>query len=351
MKKLTKTLAAHKIVAGLVVVMLLVGTVSFLAATKEEEKKFMGYLGVNIEPISGPDKEEFQVKFGILVTGLIKGEAAEKAGIKKYDVIQFLNDEKMRRPEDLSETIRNLEPGSKAVIKLVRDGKEMSLTATLGKISEEPKFLWQKKGDFPKGEFPRGPFPQGHMPDGPFIFNSGGGAFLGVRLQALSADLANYFGVKADGGALVLNVEKDSPAQKAGLKDGDVIVQLDGKNIQNPEDVIKAIEKKEKGDKVDIQIIRHNKKESIKAELEKRKNIERIRIIKRGDGEDEDVMIDIPEFNSEKLHQQTQHLRNMEEKIRVQLEKKRDMMDKQKEKAEQIYQKTLKKINEKTYSI
>ena len=235
---------------GLVLVLALVlaGTASTLMAGKDSGK---GYLGVNIEKMSLGDKEEFGVKFGVLVIKVTKGEAAEKAGIKKYDVIQYFNSEKMRRPDDLVEAVRENKPGTQAKIKLVRDGKDKELTVTLGEVKfKSHSFKWKDK-------------------DGKkFLFVSGR-AFLGVHLQNLNKDLAEYFGVKEDGGVLILKVSADTPAEKAGLKAGDVIVKFNDKNISNSKDVTKILADLKKGDKADIQIIRHKKKKTVKAEIKR----------------------------------------------------------------------------------
>lgn len=351
MKKLTKTMAAHKIIAGCIIFLLLVGTATIVTAAKDEEKTEKterAFLGVTMEPLSPGDKEEFQVKFGVLVASVVKGEGAEKAGIKKYDVIQYFNEEKMRQPEDLSDAISALKPGAKAVIKFVRDGKEMTLTATLGKApAEKPMLFFGDNEKMPKMDFPKDKF----------IYKTiGGGAYLGVRLQELSADLAPYFGVKVDGGVLILLVEKDSPAQKAGLKDGDVIVQVDGKNASSPEDVVNTISKKEKGDKVEIQVIRHNKKEVLTAELGENKGNNFIRFFNRGEGEDGEIDIDVPSMHIErmyfdKLHDNSEKLHEIELQIREKLKKHQVEIEKQRDKAEKVCYTIVKKVKDMCNSI
>lgn len=252
-----KFLAKKKMIwlTTLIVTLILVGALSYLTATdNKEEKTGKGYLGVNIEKITPDDEKEFGVTFGVLVIRLQKGEAADKAGIKKYDVIQYVNGEKIRRPDDLTEVIRACKPGSEAKIKLVRDGKEKEIAVTIGelKANEDFKFLPPAYGK----EFKE------------FKFKSHG-AFLGVSLQSLeNKDLAECFGVKADGGALVLQVSEDSPAEKAGFKAGDVIVQLNGKDVAKPKDVYRILADLEKGDKVDILVIRQKNKITLKAELD-----------------------------------------------------------------------------------
>ena len=283
MTQFKKFLSRKGMITGLILVLTLVlaGTAAALMAGKDPGK---GYLGVRIEKISPDDKEEFGVKFGVLVTNVSKGEAAEKAGIKKYDVIQYFNGEKMRRTDDLVEIVRQNKPDTQAKIKLVRDGKEKELTVTLGELKvkdlKDFSFDWKDKG----GE--------------KFLFVSGR-AFLGVHLQDLDKDLAEYFGVKENEGVLILKVSADTPAEKAGLKAGDVIVKFNDKNISNAEDVIKILEDLKKGDKADIEIIRHKNKQTVKVEVDERRGFKGMRILgdpgKNVDIEIPDIHFKIPE--------------------------------------------------------
>ncbi len=279
MTQFKKVLSRKGMVTGLVLVLTLVlaGTAAALMAGKDPGK---GYLGVSIETMSPQDKEEFGVKFGVLVTKVSQGEAAEKAGIKKYDVIQYFNDEKMHRPDDLVEIVRQNKPGTQAKIKLVRDGKEKELTVTLGE-SKVKDFSFDWKGKDKGGE--------------KFVFVSGR-AFLGVHLQDLDKDLAEYFGVKENEGVLILKVSADTPAEKAGLKAGDVIVKFNDKNISKAEDVTGILSDLKKGDKADIQVIRHKNKQTVKVEVDERKGFKGMRIL--GDP-GKNLHIEIPDIHFE----------------------------------------------------
>ncbi|MGD2089476.1 MAG: PDZ domain-containing protein [Candidatus Aminicenantes bacterium] len=277
MTQFKKFLSTKGMMTGLVLVLTLIlaGTAATLMAGKDSGK---GFLGVNVEKMSLGDKEEFGVKFGVLVTKVVEGEAAEKAGIKKYDVIRYFNGEKMRRPDDLVEAVRENKPGSQAKIKLVRDGKDKEVTVTLGELKfKAHSFKWKDK----------------HGKEFKFV---SGRAFLGVYLQDLNKDLAEYFGVKKDEGVLILKVSADTPAEKAGLKAGDVIVKFKDKNISTAGDVTKILADLKKGDKADIQIIRHKKKKTVQAELDERTGFKGIKILKDL-GMGKNLHFEIPEFH------------------------------------------------------
>lgn len=254
----------------LVMALALMSTVSLLKAEKkaEADEKVMNkaVLGVMIANLSSDEKKEEGVTYGIRVSDVVKDEAAEKAGIKKGDIILTFNDEKMRRPEDLMDEVQECKPGDKVKIKISREGKEKEISATLG----EKKMVVPKAPNVP--EIPELPA----MPHAYGFFNGEESGYLGVNLQELNNDLASYFGVKQNEGALILNVEEDSPAQEAGLKSGDVIIEIDGKPVKSPKDASKIIAKGEKGDKIDITILRHQKKNNIKAQLDERKGFGRM---------------------------------------------------------------------------
>lgn len=277
MTQLKKILSKKGMVTGLVLALTLVlaGTATTLMAGKDSGK---GYLGVNIEKMSTGDREEFGVKFGVLVTNVTKGEAAEKAGIKKYDVIQYFDDTIMRRPDDLIEIVRETKPGTQAKIKLIRDGKEKELTVTLGELKvKDFSFNWKDK-------------------DGKKFIFARGRAFLGVILQDLNKDLAEYFGVKENEGVLILKVSEDTPAEKAGLKAGDVMVKFNDKNISDAGDVIKILADLKKGDKADIQVIRHKNKKTVTVELDETKGLQGMSIL---ENMGKNLHLEIPDIHCE----------------------------------------------------
>ena len=307
-------------VTGLILFLSLVfmGATSYLMAAGCERSR-KGYLGVSIERLSQEEKKELGVDHGVLVTRVVKGEAADKAGIEEDDVIQFFNDEKIRRPDDLIDAVRDCKPKTQAKVKLVRDGKAKEVIVTLGKLKAKPhRFSW---GDH-KG----------------YIFVSGEGGYLGVHLQTLNKDLAEYFGVKDDEGALILKVEEKSPAEEAGLKSGDVIVQMEGKDVSTPEDIKDVLSDLEEGDKVTIQVVRHKKKKSVKAELEEKPGFRNIKIFKDfGDkihSKLPNFHFSIPDFEDcihirmDKINKKLEEkLKGVEEKVQKKLKKLKDLKE------------------------
>lgn len=104
------------------------------------------------------------------------------------------------------------------------------------------------------------------MIDEPFLIDEKAG-FLGVQIQDLSDQLSDYFKVKDGNGVLVSEVVEDSPAEKAGLKAGDIITKVDDEDIENAGDLTLTIRGYEPETKVSISVIRDRKKKKLKATL------------------------------------------------------------------------------------
>ena len=98
-----------------------------------------------------------------------------------------------------------------------------------------------------------------------FAMFRGGRGRLGVRVEDLNADLGSYFGVTDGKGALVVEVLKDTPAEKAGVKAGDVITKVGDKAIGNSDDLVRALRSAEK--KVTLTVRRKNAVRTIESEL------------------------------------------------------------------------------------
>ncbi|MBN1893867.1 PDZ domain-containing protein [bacterium] len=296
---------------------LVLGVVSFIgiALAGSHRKPRWGWLGVRIERLDKQDKKDLNVTFGVKVTEVLEKSPAEKAGIKKDDIIREYDGDKVRKPEDLTWYVQTTEPGTKVQLKIRRDSKDMDIPVTIEKNRKNRGFAFG---------------PHAFM----YSFNVNR-PWLGVQLHDLSADLAPYFQSAADGGALILEVEEDSPAEKAGLKAGDVIVELDQEKIECPEDVTGILEDFEAGEEVSLQVLRKGQKLTFKAELDERKGFGRLETI--GEFDEKviripEIHVDVPELDS----LQVEKLRGVEEKLKdmqlkLQTEKFRDMEEKLKD--------------------
>ena len=216
---------------------------------EKAEKGGKGFLGIQVENLSADESGKPGVQNGVVVRSVQEEGPAARAGIKEKDIIQAVNGGKIGSAEDLVKAVRELEPGTEVKVTLLREGKPLEVAAKLGEARERRRFIWKSSG--------------GPMPFPPFFQQ---GRYLGITLQELKADLAPYFNVKAGEGVLILDVEKESPAEKAELKAGDVIVEIGGQPMREPAAVSKAVRETKKGEKISLTVLRHGKKMTVTAE-------------------------------------------------------------------------------------
>jgi hypothetical protein len=95
-------------------------------------------------------------------------------------------------------------------------------------------------------------------------------AFLGVRLLKLTGELRSHFGAPADAGVLIGQVEAGGPAQRAGVKVGDVLVAVDGEKVASSWAVLRRLRDRKKGDRVVLRVIRDRKPRELRATLDAR---------------------------------------------------------------------------------
>lgn len=204
-----------------------------------------GWLGIRISRVPYDLRKELKLgrREGALVTEVEPSSPAEEAGIEEDDIIITFDGKKVKGPEHLSRLVRKTEVGKTVKIEILRDGELQQLEA---EIEERPE-------DFPFSFM----FP--HHP--PYYWRRYSRAWLGVELQKLNKDLAKYFGVSEKDGVLITEVQKDSPAEKAGLKAGDVIAKIDGEQVREPRDVREIIAEEKPGRKIDIEILRNGQRE------------------------------------------------------------------------------------------
>ena len=96
--------------------------------------------------------------------------------------------------------------------------------------------------------------------------------WLGVSIQSVSREIADSLGLKDAKGAIVADVMSGSPAEKAGLKDGDVIVRYDGKNVDDASDLSRAVAQTPAGKRMDITVYRDGREQTLSTKIEKLKD-------------------------------------------------------------------------------
>ena len=304
MDKAKKVSASRRTLWAAVAVMVIAGAAVMLAA----EKAGPGYLGVSVRSLDRAELEKTGVMFGVQVAAVEKDGPAAKAGIKENDIIQTVNGEKVRSAQVLVDIIAEQAPGAEVKIGLWRDGKAQNVKAALGQRQQREKVVREVRKM-------------------KYVFGSG--AYLGIMLQELNADLAAYFSVQANEGVLIMSVEKDTPAEKAGLKAGDVIVQMGEKTVRAAADVHEALAALKKGDRVAIAVIRHGKKETVQAEPDFDRPQRIIRVYRDGHDRSDtqldspDLEIDVPPLpEMPDLEEEMERVHKELDRVKIEINKK-----------------------------
>lgn len=244
-----------------------------------------GYLGVQTEEVTRDNFGKFGLREvrGVAVGKVVEGSPAQAAGVQDGDVIVKINGEDVTSGRKLTRLVSEISPDHTARLTVVRGGTEREISVTVGK-RPGPKFgegsfafpEGFEKFEMPKFDMPKMPemdllekyrFEAG-KPGEPMVWSFGNRRQIGVGLTPLTKQLSDHYGVT--NGALVNTVRKDSPAEKAGLKAGDIITEIDGKAVHGELDVVKAIGEKKDGD-VSLTFVRNGQRQTVRVTPEQGK--------------------------------------------------------------------------------
>jgi len=205
---------------------------------------------------------------GVVIDEVVADGPADKAGLKRSDVIVEFDGEHVRSSRQFARLVQETPAGRSVKMTITRDGQRRDVQVT----PDERRGDVMVSGDF--GDYMRG-FGRdlGRLGDRlpPFNFNFDfdiplvSGRRLGVTVEELTAQLADYFGAKD--GVLVTSVSDGSAAARAGLKAGDVITSINGERIGSREDLLRGLRDATSED-LKIGIVRDKKETSVTAKIE-----------------------------------------------------------------------------------
>jgi len=273
------------------------------------------WLGVYTQEITGELRDGLDLHGdGVLVNRVVDGSPADRAGLRKGDVIVRYNSRGVGSPDELARLVGDSRNDQEIELSILRDGRSRSLSVQLAERPSDDEEMSPRAPEAPEApqapEAPPAPrakhdmkfkivTPDDDQGDGhahvyrwegdldPEQMNGwmrqlpgnlgdlgnlrmlgmlGGRGRLGVRIESLSDDLASALGAPDKEGVLVLGVMKDTPAEKAGLRAGDVITSVDDHKVADTEALVRAI-----GDadgKVSLGVWRKGAKRTVEAELE-----------------------------------------------------------------------------------
>jgi S1-C subfamily serine protease len=209
---------------------------------------------------------------GAVVEAVNPNSPASTAGLRAKDVIVEFDGERVRSARHLTRLVSETPVGRDVTVTVMRDGKksEMHIKTEAGNWFN-PQFSGidpAQMRDFGQEIGRQAREMSRNIPD--MVDSARAGVMargrLGVSVQELSPELAEYFGVKS--GVLVATVQKDSAAEKAGLKAGDVITAIDGHRLTSPAELIKALPTGDGSQDVNLTVTREKKELKVKATLE-----------------------------------------------------------------------------------
>ncbi len=253
------------------------------------------YLGVRVEELTRENVTTYGLSGeprGVGVTQVLKSSPAERAGLRERDVIVRFDGEPVTSVRKLNRLIAESSPDHTARVTVLRGGSEQEVSAKLARrermapavagqlfggidLAEAQRFgeEWAKNSEewkLKNDELGRKLEELGR--DGSGVFVLGSSRRIGVSTTTLGKQLADYFGVSH--GVLVSSVESGSPADKAGLKAGDVVTEVDGKEVDDASDLVRALGAKEEGD-VSLTVVRDKQRRAVRVTPERRQTPQR----------------------------------------------------------------------------
>ena len=195
-----------------------------VAQLKDKGKVTRGWLGVTIQQVDDEVASSLSLDKprGALVAQVGEGSPAEKAGIKTGDVIVDVNGKAMEDVRAVSRTVADLEPESNAKLVIWRDGREKTIGVRIGTFPENPQMAAAEPGSEPEM----------------------------ATTESLGLALAD-----SPDGVIVKSVDPASDAAEKGIRPGDIVVKVSGRDVKKPADVVAGVEEASKAKKSSVLLL------------------------------------------------------------------------------------------------
>lgn len=193
---------------------------SVIDSLKQDGRVERGWLGVQIQPLTEELTEALQLPndHGALVAAVTPDSPAHQAGIRAGDVIVAFGGEPIEDMRDLPRRVAAVDPGSEADVEVLRDGERTRLAVTVGTMDQD-------------------------LAQAPASDPSAGDTRLGVAVAPLDEQTRSRFEIPEQlSGTVIVQVQPDSAAARAGLRPGDVILQAGAHSVASPEDLAAAVQ-------------------------------------------------------------------------------------------------------------
>ena len=272
--------------AGIGAALLLLGLAGAPRPAQVQERA--GWLGVYTQRIDenlrdgiGHDGD------GVLVTRVVNDSPADRAGIRRGDVISAFAGRSVDSPSELMSAVRARRSGESVNVIVYRDGDRRSVSVRLGARpsgSDDDDDSWDDDDDrvfrAPTPPVPPAPpaapreprFERFDFPEGSWMFSGMGRGRLGVRVEEVNEEMADALGVGSGEGVLIVEVIDDTPAKRAGLRAGDVIVRVEDREIDDVSDLTSELREREAGP-VSLTVVRRGDRRQVTATLERSRSM------------------------------------------------------------------------------
>ncbi len=233
------------------------------------------WLGVETHEVTADKAKELKLpaERGAVLGKIIPDSPAAKAGLKENDVVTEINGQRVEGAAQFRRMIHEIPAGRNVQLTVWRDGRSQTLSATLGKGEERRRTRLQAAPGTFAFRIPEIPELQ-EMPDMPpmdwsGMMIAGGHPRLGIDAEDLSGQLGTFFGAPDGEGVLVREVNAGSPAEKAGVKAGDVITSLNGDRIRSVGELREKLSahRDDKDRTVKLGVLRNKSEVSLAVEL------------------------------------------------------------------------------------
>jgi serine protease Do len=206
-----------------------------IAQLKSSGEVTRGWLGVTIQDLKGDLAEYYGLKdkSGVLVASVVPGDPADRAGIQPKDIIMEVDGKKLTTSRDLTSLAAKLGVGDTARVKVLRDGRQKDLDVKVGKRPLTVAAASDPQQKEKEGEY-------------------------GFQVTELTPQVAQRYNIKETTGVIVIGVEPNSKAQAAGIQQGDLIIEVNRKNVASVKDFKNLIEQHKKGDGINLLVKRMN---------------------------------------------------------------------------------------------
>jgi serine protease Do len=186
-------------------------------------KVIRGWLGVMIQDITPELAESFDIKErkGVIISDMVTGGPAEKAGLKRGDVVTQFNGKDVDNAHVLSRLVASTPPNTQVSIRVVRDGKSRDIKTTIETMQDEKEAETATRKE----------------------------SSWGISVQNITPELAKRFGWdENERGVVISEIQPGSPSAEANLRTGDLIKEVNRQRVQNMRDYNQAVQKLRKGE-------------------------------------------------------------------------------------------------------